>query len=179
VNVTPVHGVTITNLNASATVTSRSTITRFNVTNTGSVTDSFILQISNEAILESLGWKAVILDPSANENVTTNVTLLAFSSSTFEVKFTSTRADADPTVHAIVLAYARNASYVSSSAPIPVLLPDLVMPPGSLTATSPNAAYEYDIMPLYTDMGLLVAIAVLMAMFFFLRKKKGFGGAKK
>jgi hypothetical protein len=179
VNVTPVHGVTITNLNSSATVTSTSTVTEFNVTNTGNIVDDFTLQISNEAVLETLGWKAVIVDPSTSDNVTTNVTLLAFSSSTFEVKFTSTRTDADPTVHAIVLAYMRNASYVSSTGPIPVILPDIVLPPGSLTATSPNVAYEYDMMPLYTDIGLLVAIAVLIAMFFILRKKKGFGGAKK
>jgi hypothetical protein len=179
VNVMPVHGVKITNLNAADAVTSRTTTTKFNVTNTGSVTDSFTLQISNEAMLESLGWKAVIVDPSASGNVTMNVTLPAFSSSTYEVKFTSTRADADPTVHAIVLASLRNASYVSSSEPIPVILPDMVLPPGSLTATNPNVAYEYDMMPLYTDIGLLVAVAVLMAMFFILRKKKGFGGAKK
>jgi dolichyl-diphosphooligosaccharide--protein glycosyltransferase len=179
VNVIPFHEVKITNLNAAEAVTSTTTVTKFNVTNMGSVTDTYILQISNEAILESLGWKAVIVDPSASGNVTTNVTLLAFSSSMFEVKFTSTRTDADPTVHAIVLAYLKNASYVSTTGPIPVILPDIVLPPGSLRATGPNIAYEYDMMPLYTDMGLLVAIAVLMAMFFILRKKKGFGGAKK
>jgi hypothetical protein len=179
VNVTPVHGVTITNLNASETVNSKSTVTKFNVTNTGNVADTYMLEISNEAELESLGWQAVIVNPSANGNVTTNVTLLAFSSNMFEVKFTSIRTDADPTVSAIVLAQLKNASYVSSSGPIPVLLPDLVMPPGSLAATSPDVAYEYDQAPLYTDIGLLVAVAVLMVTFFILRKKKGFGRTKK
>lgn len=179
VNVTPVHGVKITNLNSSSTVNSRSTITRFNLTNTGNIFDTFVMEVSNEATLESVGWKAVILDPSSNDNVTTNVTLLAFSSSTYEVKFTSIRTDADPTVDAIVLAYVRNASYASSSGSIPVILPDLALPPGSLRATSPNVSYEYDVMPLYIDMGLIGAIAVLMIVFFILRKRKGFGGAKK
>lgn len=177
VNVTPVHKVAVTGLSASVTVSSLSTITEFNVTNMGNVQDKFALQVSNVAILETLGWKAAIINPD-NKSVVTNVTLGAFAAMTLEVKFTQTRASADPTAQAFVMASSVNAASVSSYGAVPVILPDLVLPQGSLTAVGPGVAYVYDMVPLYTDIGLLAAIVALMVMFLILRKKKGFGGAK-
>ena len=178
VNVTPVHAVSIKNLNSSAVVNSLNTTTKFNLSNAGNIGDKFILMISNAEQLRSLGWGAVIFDPSTGSN-STNVTLLAFSTVTLEVKFTSLRADADPTAKALVLAYAENATYASMTTPIPIILPDLALSPGTLRATNPDVTYAYDQGPLYLDIALLVVIAALLVMFFILRKRKGFGGAKK
>ncbi len=178
VNVSAVHAVEIKNLNSSAIVNSLNTTTKFNLTNSGNILDRFILTISNLEQLKSLGWEAVIFDTSTNAN-STNVTLLAFSSQTLEVRFTSLRTDADPTAEAIVVAYAENATYASSTAPIPIILPDLILAPGSLSASNPDVSYAYDQGPIYLDIALLVVIAALLVMFFILRKRKGFGGAKK
>ncbi len=182
VNVGIVKGVSVTSLGLTYPVSTRTTFTEFRVNNTGNTLDRFVLSIANENQLVSLGWSAVIIDPQTNQTVTT-LPLLGLSSQTLAVKFTELRTDADPTAQASVFAFSENATGVSTYGNIPVISPDFVLGQGSLQVIRDDVAYEYDIGPLYTDIGLLAAVAGLAITFFLLRKRRGFGkqkgGAKK
>jgi uncharacterized membrane protein len=59
------------------------------------------------------------------------------------------------------------------------MLSDLVIGPGSLDIVRDDITYEYDVSRLYVDIGLVVTLALLVAMFFILRKRKGLGGGGK
>ena len=179
VNVLPVHSVAVISLNTSSAVSSASTITKFTVNNTGNVQDEFTVQISNLGTLSELGWSAAIIDSSTGAEVT-ELTLEAFKGKELTVKFTATRADANPSVEATVLAYSSAAPSVSAYGSVPVLLPDLVLGRGGLDVTRDDVSYLLDTSRLYIDLGLVAALAGLVAVFFILRKKKGLGrGGKK
>lgn len=177
VNVGPFHAVKVTGLNNSAPVSSRSTITQFELNNTGNIEDSFTVGVSNQEVLASLGWRALVIDPETNATVS-SVSLPAFGSKTLEVRFTEIRTDADPTANAVVQATSKNSTGISAYGPVAIKLPDLVLGPSftSLQATRADVSYHFNFMPLYMDLGLLAALGALMIMFFILRKRKGFGG---
>lgn len=179
-----VRGTLVTPLNVSQPVSSKSTITKFRLNNTANVPDTIDLQVSNLGSLRALGWDAVIIETTSNQTVT-NVTFGAFGSTDLAVRFISLRTDADPTAKATVLAVSQNDTGASSSGEVPVILPDLELKQDGLQAIRDDVAFESDQASLYIDMGLLVALAALFAMFFIFRKRKGFGrpsakgGAKK
>jgi hypothetical protein len=178
VTVLPVHSVAVISLNTSSAVSSVSTITKFTVNNTGNIKDAFKVQISNLDTLSELGWSATIIDSSTGAEVT-ELTLEAFKGQELTVKFTATRANANPSVEATVLAYSSAAPSVSAYGSVPVLLPDLVLGPGDLDVTRNDVCYTLDTSRVYVDLGLVAALAGLVAVFFILRKKKGLGRSGK
>ena len=175
VNVLPVKGVKITNLNLSQPVNSVSTVTKFRLNNTGNSADEYILQVSNLESLEGLGWTVEIIDIDSKA-VVTNLSLPAFASKELYVKFTATRTDANPDAQAYILAYSKSNPSVSNYASVPVILPDLVVGPGDLTVERGDVSYEYDVAKVYIDLVLVAAVAILIGVILILRKKKGLGG---
>ncbi|MGD9962890.1 MAG: carboxypeptidase regulatory-like domain-containing protein, partial [Thermoplasmata archaeon] len=178
VNVLPVRSVSVESLNTSAATSSNMTMTKFLLNNTGNIEDDFMVVVSSTDALNVSGWSARIVDPATGDAVT-NVTLEAFSSKELAVEFTATRATPDPKVEATVLAYSSIEGSVSGYGAVPVMVADVVIGPGDLDVVRDDVTYEYDVARLYTNIGLVVAIVALVAMFFILRKRKGLGGGGK
>ena len=168
----------ITSLNNTAPVNSTVAYNIFSLNNTGNAQDDLVVEISNQPTLNSLGWKAEMIDSSTGKAVT-NVTIAAFHSTQIEVQFTALRDNPDPDATAVILAYSKAAPSISHYEPVPVMLPDLSIGQGDVDATRDDITYEYDMGRIYIDIGLVVALAVLAVMLFYFRRKKGLGGGGK
>jgi hypothetical protein len=177
-NVGVVRGLNVTSLNESDAVYSTSSTTNFQVNNTGNAPDVVMLKIANLEALAAQGWSAEILDSATGDPVD-NVTLAAFSGEELLVNFSAIRSDPDPTAEALIYAYSKNATGVGAYGPVPVQLPDVVMGPGYVDATRDDVTYGTDVMDLYMDIGLLIALAALVVTLFLLRRKKGLGRSAK
>jgi hypothetical protein len=178
VQVLPVRSVAVESLNTSAPVSSNVTTTTFLLNNTGNVEDDFILSVINTDALASSGWSARIVDPASGGEVA-NVTLAAFETRQLTVEFTAIRSTPDPYVEAVVLASSSVDAAVNGYGAVPVMLSDVVVGPGDLDVVRDDVTYEYDTDRLYLDIGLVVALAALVVMFFVIRKRKGLGGGGK
>jgi dolichyl-diphosphooligosaccharide--protein glycosyltransferase len=184
VQVLPQRGVLVRSLNTSAAVGSLTTVTSFTVNNTGNTGDDLGVEITNLAILKSLGWNAVIVDPSTSEE-TSSVYVAAFGSKSLQVKYTALRADADASAQATVFAYSKNMTTANAYSDIPIIVPDLTVGKGDLSVTRDDISLENDAaVRLATNVGLLIALVSLLVTFYILRRRKGYGrsgkgGAKK
>ena len=176
--VSPARSVAVESLNVSSPISSNVTTTDFLLNNTGNIEDDFIVTISNMDALNASGWSARIVDPVDGAAVT-NVTLAAFETKELTVEYTATRMVPDPKAEAVVLAYSSLDSVANGYGVVPVMLSDLVIGPGSLDIVRDDITYEYDVSRLYVDIGLVVTLVFLVAMFFILRKRKGLGGGGK
>ena len=175
VRVSPVWSVAVESLNESAPTGSRVTTTTFLLNNTGNIEDDYLVQVSNADTLNASGWSARIVDPATGDEVK-NLTLGAFKSKELAVEFTATRLYPDPKAVAVVFAQSSLGTSANSLGAVPVMVPDLVIGPGDLDVVRDDVTYEYDIGRIYLDVGLAISLAVLVVMFFMLRKRKGFGG---
>lgn len=173
-NVSPVHDVRVHSVNKSDPVERWTTITKLTVNNTGNVEDSYLVSVSNRDSLLTLGWNATIIDP-VNGTAVTVVEVPAFGSKELAVNFTAIRMNPDPTAAALVFAVSSDEPSSGSYGSVPVRLPDLFLGPGDVTAERADVSYEYDTSQLLLNISLAVALASLVAMFFILRKRKGFG----
>jgi dolichyl-diphosphooligosaccharide--protein glycosyltransferase len=177
-NVTPVRSLSVSSLNVSSTVLSRSSSTSFQVNNTGNAPDEVVLQISNADTLAAQGWTADIIDPETGESVD-SLSLAAFEGTELLVNFTATRSSPDPSAVAVVYARSANITGVGAYGPVPVQLPDLAMGPGYLDAARDDVTYGTDVSEIYVDIALLASLVALLVTFFLLRRKKGLGGGAK
>jgi asparagine N-glycosylation enzyme membrane subunit Stt3 len=177
-NVSKVNGVSVTSLNTSLPVFSRSSVTAFTLNNTGNAGDMFVVQVANMDALSAVGWTASIIDPTTNLTVS-EVSIPAFGSKELMVNFTMLRSSPDTEAKASVIAYSKSDPGVSAYGYVPVVLPDLSIGPGSLQAVRGDVSYEYDASALYVDIALVSSLAALFVAFMFLRKKKGVGGGGK
>ncbi len=177
-NIAPQNGVLVKSMNKSDAVSSLSTLTKFYVNNTGNVEDEIYFELANKDILQSLGWNATIVEPITLIQ-SSKVKLDVGGSGEYAVMFTAIRADPDPNAIAYVLARSSTTASVSHYGSVPVMLPELVLGPGDVDAVRGDISYEYDATRLYVNIGLLVALASLMAGFFIMRRKKGLGGGAK
>ena len=175
VRVSPVWSVAVESLNESSPTGSRVTTTAFLLNNTGNIEDDYLVQVSNADTLNASGWSARIVDPATGDEVK-NLTLGAFKSKELAVEFTATRLYPDPKAVAVVFAQSSLGTSANSLGAVPVMVPDLVIGPGDLDVVRDDVTYEYDIGRVYIDVGLAIALAALVVMFFVLRKRKGFGG---
>ncbi len=178
VDVLPRGGVTVEDLGTAVAVSSNATTVKFNVNNTGNAPDEFEVSVSNLDALAASGWSATIVDPTTGATVT-EVSLGAFQTKELAVRFAATGPLYDPKAEAVVLASSVGNESVSSYGAVSVMLPDLVIGPGGLTADRDDVTYDYDMGRVYLDIGLAVSLASLVAMFFVLRKRKGLGGGGK
>ncbi|OGS43172.1 MAG: hypothetical protein A3K76_05135 [Euryarchaeota archaeon RBG_13_57_23] len=177
-NVAVVKSLRVTSLNESEPVLATSTVTTFEVNNTGNAPDDVTVQIANLDGLAAQGWTAEIIDPETGE-VTDSVSLAAFTGTELSVRFTATRSTPDPSAVALIYVFSKNATSVSAYGSVPVQLPDLVIGPGYLGATRDDVTYGTDMGDIYLDIALLAALAALLVTFFLLRRKKGLGGGAK
>ncbi len=179
VQVLPHRGVTVKSMNSSSAVNSLKTITTFWVNNTGNAGDDIGVSITNLGILQSLGWNAVILDPlTAAETSAVNVP--AFGSKVLQLKYTALRADADASAQATVFAYSKNVTSANAYGDIPIIVPDLKIGKGDLTVTRDDISLENDAgVRLGTNVVLLIALVALLAAFYILRRRKGYGRSSK
>ena len=179
VKVLPHRGVTVQGLNTSIAVDSMTTITSFNLNNTGNAKDDFVVNIANLGLLNSLGWNAVIIDP-ITQNETSTVSVDAFGTKALQVKYTALRADADASARATVFAYSKNVTSASSYGSIPIILPDLVVGRGDLSVERDDVSLVNTAqLRLATNIGLLIALVALVLTFYILRRRKGYGRASK
>lgn len=179
-NVSPVHDVRVHSLNVSMPASGWSTIVKFTVNNTGNVDDKFHLAVSNLDSLQTLGWTATIIDLETGDEVT-EVEVPAFGGTELAVNFTAIRSVPDTTASALVFAASVESPSSSTYGSVQVLLPDLLIGPGDVTAERADISYEYDASKVLINISLAVALASLAIMFFVLRKRKGHGkgGASK
>jgi len=177
-NVSKVNGVSITSLNISKPVSSRSSVTTFRLNNTGNVDDIFVVQVANVDALSAVGWTASIIDPTTKLAVS-EVNITAFGSKQLMVNFTMLRSSPDTDAEASVMAYSKSDPGVSAYEPVPVILPDLSVGPGNLQVVRGDVSYEYDRSAVYVDIALVSSLVALFGVFMFLRKKKGGGGGGK
>jgi len=179
-NVSPVHDVRIHSLNESMPSAGWSTITKFTVNNTGNVDDKFQVAVSNLDSLVTLGWTATIIDLETGDEVT-EVEVPAFGSTELAVNFTAIRSVPDTTASALVFASSVESPSSSTYGSVQVMLPDLLVGPGDVTAERSDISYEYDASKVLINISLAIALASLVVMFFALRKRKGLGkgGASK
>jgi hypothetical protein len=173
-NVSPVHDVRVLPLNESMPIVGRSTITKFTLNNTGNVEDTFRLSVSNLDSLQTLGWTASVFDPATGDDVT-EVEVAAFGGKELAVNFTATRSTPDVSASALVFAVSADQPSTGSYGEVPILLPDLVIGPGDVTADRDDVSTEYDVSKTLLNISLAVALASLIVMFFILRKRKGLG----
>jgi hypothetical protein len=176
-----VHDVRIHSLNESMPSAGWSTITKFTVNNTGNVDDKFQVAVSNLDSLDTLGWTATIIDLETGDEVT-EVEVPAFGSTELAVNFTAIRSVPDPTASALVFAASVESPSSSAYGSVQVMLPDLLVGPGDVTAERADISYEYDASKVLINISLAIALASLVVMFFALRKRKGLGkkgGASK
>ncbi len=179
VNVSAHRGVKVTNLNTSTVVTSLSTITAFAVNNTGNAQDDIGVEIANLALLQSRGWNAVIIDPATSEQ-TSSVTVAALGMKALHVRFTQLRSDADPSVNATIFAFSENDTAASAYGDVPIIAPDLAVGKGDITVSRDDVSLVNDAQTrLAIDLGLLIALVALIATFYILRRRKGYGGSSK
>jgi len=179
-NVSPVHQVEIDSMDTSLPMTGWSSITKFRLNNTGNVEGSYLVSVSNYDSLLTLGWWARIVDPVNGTDVA-EVDVPAFGSVELAVNFTAYRGSPDTTASAIVYAVSVVDPAASTYGSISVLLPDLLVGPGDVTAERSDVSYEYDASKVLLNISLAIALASLVVMFFVLRKRKGLGkgGASK
>ena len=175
-NVAPARSVSVTSLNSSEPVTSKSTVTKFRLNNTGNVADVYTVEVANAETLAALGWSVDIVNATTKEPVS-QVSIPAFGSVELLVNFTSTRTNPDPSANAAVVATSANQAGVSDYGSVPVRLPDLAIGPGDVDVVRNDVVYQIDRSAVYIDIGLAVSLAVMVFMFFYLRRKKGLGGS--
>jgi len=181
VDVASNRSVEVETLNESKPVSGLATYTKFTVENSGNIADRYTVGISNLPVLAELGWTAKIVDPETLKEMS-EVTVDAFSSEQLYVEFSATRSGANPGALASVLASSTNQSGVSSYGLVPVMLPDLTLGPGDVTAERDDVSYEYDMSDVYMDIVLVAVLVGLVVSFILIRKKKGLGrsgGEKK
>jgi len=173
-NVSPVHSVRIASLNVSAPTADWSTITKFTVNNTGNVADRYFVSLANAESLLTLGWEATVVDPVTGEQVA-EVELDAFEGEELAVRFTAVRSFPDEAAYALVFACSADDPSSSMYSAVPIMLPDMLVGPGDVTAERVDVSYEYDVSKLVINIALAMTLASLVLMFFALRKKKGLG----
>jgi dolichyl-diphosphooligosaccharide--protein glycosyltransferase len=175
-NVAAARSVLVTSLNTSQPVTSASTVTKFRLNNTGNIADTYTVEVANAQTLAAMGWSVDIVNETTMQPVS-EVSIPAFGHVDLLVNFTATRTNPDPTAAAAVIATSSSQSGVSDYGSVPVLLPDLAIGPGDVDVVRGDVTYEADKGAVYLDIGLAISLAVLVFMFFYLRRKKGFGGS--
>jgi len=180
-NVSPIYGVEMYSLETSAPVSGWSSVCKFKLNNTGNIATKFMVNVSNYDSLITLGWWARIVDP-VNGTELTEVEVPAFGSVELAVNFTAGRGAPDTTASAIVYAVSVDDPSASGYGSVAVVLPDLLVGPGDVTAERVDITYDYDASKVLLNISLAVALAALVVIFFVLRKKKGLGkkgGASK
>ena len=179
VQVLPYRSVLVTNLGTSTAVNSLTTITAFLLNNTGNSPDDIGFEITNLALLKSLGWDAIIIDPATGEKAS-SAHLAAFGSKALHVKYTALRSDADASAKATVFAYSKNLTTANAYAEVTIVVPDLAVGKGDLTVTRDDVTLENDAnVRLVTDIVLLAALVALVVTFYMLRRMKGHGKSSK
>jgi len=174
VDIAPSRSVEVGSLNESKVVSGLVTYTKFAVLNTGNIEDSYSVAVSNLPVLAELGWYARLVDGTTMDEVT-QVTVDAFSSSELYVEFKAIRSGASPSAEASVLALSANGTGISSYGLVSVILPDLTVGPGDVTAERDDVSYEYDMSDMYLDIVLVIILAGLVVSFVIMRKRKGLG----
>jgi len=180
VNMARFRAIEVKGLNQSSPVSSAEVYSMFNLNNTGNAEDTFIVGIGNQETLNSLGWEAEVVRDTQGTTVSA-INVTAFGSKELYVKFTAVRSNPDPDAQASVYAYSKNQTSVISYGSVTIPMPDLNIGSGDVTADRDDVSYSYDSTSTYVDMGLVIALAALVAVLLLLRRSKGLssGGSKK
>ncbi|MCU0851946.1 MAG: carboxypeptidase regulatory-like domain-containing protein [Thermoplasmata archaeon] len=180
VNISVIYNVSVEYSGLAEPVSSTVTYTKFTVFNSGNVADNYTLQIANTETLASMGWSAELYDGITRKPVS-QMNVSSQDSRVFMIKFTAIRSNPDPEAEAIVLVTSTKNPGTNAYGPVPVVVPDLLVGPGDIDVTRDDIVYSLDTSAMTINIGLVAVIAVLAAMFFYLRRKRGLsgGGAKK
>ena len=162
VGIVPSYSVTISGGDAQAT-SGTDYIYKFSLTNTGNIDDTYNVSINDARELATWGWKAQVSLSGSDWSDSLSALLSAGSKTSFELKLTPLRGDADGQITVVLNAASEGSPGTYAALQFEPSMPEFSIP-GGLSVAGVGVANEYPQVPLLTWvlMGVLIASATVL-----------------